>query len=66
MITRCSAKVELKQKGWSYRRVAPVLGISFTQLERVLNGRSSNPSLLAAIAALPTFADWKNSHANQN
>ncbi len=64
MITPSRAKVELKRKGWSYRRVAPVLGKSFPQIERILNGRCQNSAILAAIEALPTYAEWKHSDAN--
>jgi transcriptional regulator with XRE-family HTH domain len=62
MMTRSKAKVELKSKGWSYRSVAPVLGISFAQLDRILNGRSHNPAIIELINSLPQRADWIKAH----
>jgi hypothetical protein len=43
----------LKQKGWSYRRVAPELGVTYQHLSDVLNGHRISRRLLDAISALP-------------
>lgn len=48
-----SAKARLKELGWSYRRVAPLLGVRFEHLCLVLNGHRESRRLLAAIEALP-------------
>lgn len=47
------AKRQLKAKGWSYRTAAPVLGVHYTHLARVLTGRRISRRLIDAIAALP-------------
>ncbi|PYJ86379.1 MAG: transcriptional regulator [Verrucomicrobia bacterium] len=52
-VARKQAKATLKRRGWSYRRVAPVLGVSFTHLAKVLTGRRSSNRLLAEIKKLP-------------
>ena len=48
-----SAKNLLKQKGWSYRSAAPVLGTSWSFLSRVLNGHVNSAPLLQKIERLP-------------
>lgn len=53
MITRQQAKARLKELGWSYRRVAPLLGVRFEHLCLVLNGHRDSLRLLAAIESLP-------------
>ncbi len=53
MITRQQAKARLKELGWSYRRVAPLLGVRFEHLCLVLNGHRDSIRLLAAIEGLP-------------
>lgn len=47
----------LREKGWSYRTAAPVLGISYQHLAMVLTGRRESRRLLAAIASLPKRDD---------
>lgn len=47
------AKARLKELGWSYRRVAPLLGVRFEHLCLVLNGHRDSLRLLAAIEDLP-------------
>lgn len=47
------AKKTLADKGWSYRAVAPLLGVHWSHLAKVLTGRRESKRLLAAIAALP-------------
>lgn len=43
----------LKKKGWSYRKAAPVLGVHFTHLDRVLQGARESRALLQRIEELP-------------
>lgn len=47
------AKRYLHKMGWSYRTAAPVLGVHFTHLARVLTGRRTSKSLLRRIHDLP-------------
>jgi hypothetical protein len=58
MLTPQQAKVELKNRGWSYREAAPVLGIKhFQSLYKILNVPGySNKRVLRAIAKLPRRA----------
>ena len=53
MLTGERAKASLKKKGWSYRKVAPLLGVTFQHLSYVLNGHRVSWSLLARIHDLP-------------
>jgi hypothetical protein len=53
MLTRQQAKVKLKSKGWSYRSAAPLLGVHYCHLCRVLTGKRESRRLLLAIDALP-------------
>ena len=62
MLTAAKAKVELKAKGWSYRKAAPVIGASWNQIYRVVNGICQSPWILDAIASLPSFEEWRKSH----
>ena len=43
----------LREKGWSYRNAAPVLGVHFSHLDRVLQGHRESKALLARIESLP-------------
>ncbi len=52
MLTRQQAKVQLKRKGWSYRTVAPKLGVTFEHLCRVLNGQRTSRRLIERIQAV--------------
>ncbi len=52
MITRQRAKDKLKQLGWSYRTVAPSLGVRFEHLCQVLNGHRESARLLKKIEEL--------------
>lgn len=51
-----TAKRSLKAKGWSYRRAAPHLGVSYVHLALVLNGRRQSRRLVAKIKTLPAAA----------
>lgn len=42
----------LKKAGLSYRKAAPILGVHFTHLDRVLQGRRESKSLLKRIEDL--------------
>ena len=53
MITKEQAKASLKEKGWSYRRVAPLLGVTFVHLAYVLNGQRLSRRLLDKIEKVP-------------
>jgi len=53
MFTRERAKVELKRRGWSYRRVAPELGVTYQHLCLVLTGKRESRRLLKAIKEIP-------------
>lgn len=52
-MTRHIAKRTLKARGWSYRRAAPILGVTYQHLSEVLNGKRHSRRLLAAVVALP-------------
>lgn len=47
------AKQVLKEKGYTYRQAAPVLGVHFTHLAKVLTGVRISASLLRRISELP-------------
>jgi len=53
MFTREQAKVTLKDRGWSYRTAAPLLGISYQHLCWVLNGQRSSRRVLKKIELIP-------------
>ncbi len=48
-----TAKRVLKARGWSYRRAAPVLGVTYQHLCEVLNGHRQSERILRQIADLP-------------
>ena len=48
-----TAKQILNDKGWSYRTAAPVLGVHYTHLARVLTVVRASKSLLRRIQTLP-------------
>lgn len=52
MFTREQAKSRLKRGGWSYRSIAPLLGVSYQHLCEVLNGRRQSRRLLRAISGV--------------
>ena len=52
-MSRAEAKRMLRAKGWSYRRVAPLLGVHHVHLALVLSGKRESKRLLAAIGKLP-------------
>ena len=54
MFARQRAKDKLKALGWSYRTVAPLLGVRFEHLCLVLNGQRESARLLQKIEALET------------
>jgi plasmid maintenance system antidote protein VapI len=53
-ITREQAKEILKQRGWQYRTVAPILGCSYQHLSEVLNGHRNSFRILREIETLAT------------
>jgi transcriptional regulator with XRE-family HTH domain len=53
MFTREHAKVTLKERGWTYRSAAQVLGITYQHLSYVLNGHRESRRVLAAIERIP-------------
>jgi len=59
MMTLQQAKVELKSKGYSYRKAAPLLGIRYESLCRVLNGQFQNRRVLRLIPTLPENQEQK-------
>lgn len=46
-------KKELRRKGWSYRKAAPVLGVDYAYLCRVANGFYKSRRLALKILELP-------------
>lgn len=50
---RNETKVTLKNKGWSYRKAAPVLGVTYQYLCDVVNGKRSSVRLHKKIKGLP-------------
>jgi hypothetical protein len=52
-MTRTTAKRALTAKRLSYRRAAPLLGVTYQHLSEVLNGRRQSRRLLARIETLP-------------
>jgi transcriptional regulator with XRE-family HTH domain len=53
MFTREQAKVTLKNRGWSYRAAAQVLGVTYQHLSYVLNGHRASRRVLEAIERIP-------------
>jgi hypothetical protein len=53
MFTRESAKRSLKSKGWTYRTVAPYLGVTYQHLSEVLNGKRQSRRIITKIPQLP-------------
>jgi transcriptional regulator with XRE-family HTH domain len=47
------SKTALKNRGWSQRRAAAVLGVTQTQLNLVLCGKRESARLLRAVTELP-------------
>lgn len=47
------ARQLLKQRGYSYRRAAPVLGVHYSHLALVLTGKRQSRRLLRRIEQLP-------------
>ena len=52
MLTRQQAKQHLKSLGWSYRRAAPLLGVTHIHLAYVLNGQRQSRRLLSEISEM--------------
>ncbi len=50
------AKRTLKARGWSYRRAAPVLGVTYQHLSEVLNSRRHSRRLIRRVMALTEAA----------
>jgi hypothetical protein len=53
MLTRNQAKARIKDLGWSYRRVAPLLDVGHVHLAQVMRGDRDSRRLMLAIAELP-------------
>lgn len=51
------ARETLDRKGWSYRAAAPLLGVGYVHLARVLTGHRESRRLLLAIEGLPDRAE---------
>ena len=64
MLNVTRARKKLKTAGWTYRSAAPVLGVTYSWMGRVLTGKQTSEPLLAAIEALPTFDEWRKAHAD--
>jgi hypothetical protein len=47
----------LKSRGWSYRSVAPVLGVTHIHLSYVLNGHRISRRLLESLKNVPLRGD---------
>jgi hypothetical protein len=62
MLNVTQARKKLKAAGWTYRTAAPVLGVTYSWMGRVLTGKQTSEPLLSAIAALPTFDEWRKAH----
>lgn len=45
-------KLQLKKRGWSYRRAAKALGCSYQHLTYVLNGQRPSARLIKKVRAL--------------
>lgn len=58
-------KKELKRKGWSYRKAAPVLGVHWVYLCGLANGRYKSRRLGIKILQLPFASKTTNNHKNQ-
>lgn len=58
------AKNKLRGKGWSYRRAAPVLGVTFEYLCRVCNDVHQSIRLNGRIAKLPDYSDFIRANPN--
>ncbi len=58
------AKNMLRGKGWSYRRAAPVLGVTFEYLCRVCNGVHTSIRLNGRIDDLPTYSEFLRANPN--
>lgn len=58
MLSRVQAKARIKKLGWSYRRVAPVLDVTYVHLAKVLGGERDSRRLMEEIEQLgPCPAD---------
>lgn len=57
MLSRTQAKARIINLGWSYRRVAPLLNITYVHLAKVLSGERISRRLLQAIEELPPCPD---------
>ena len=53
------AKSKLKAGGWSYRSAGPALGVTYSYLSHVLNGKFQSRRLLVRIETLPTRAEYE-------
>jgi len=55
MFSREQAKVTLKARGWSYRKAAPILGVTYQHLSEVLNGNRPSRRLINKIKNIPAL-----------
>jgi predicted transcriptional regulator len=60
MLTRNAAKAKLKNMGLSYRKAAPLLGVTYPHLSYVLNGHRDSKRLLKAIAELSVHSQERS------
>lgn len=58
------AKNKLRTKGWSYRKAAPLLGITYQYLCDVCNGVHTSIRLNGRIAKLPDYSDFIRANPN--
>ena len=55
-------KKELKNKGWSYRRAAPLLEVHWEHLYMVANGKRKSRRLELKIQRLPNYSEFVAKH----
>jgi transcriptional regulator with XRE-family HTH domain len=65
MFTREQAKVTLKARGWSYRRAARRLGVTYQHISYCLNGQRQSRRLLKAIAEIATVSPGEEGHGTE-
>jgi hypothetical protein len=64
MMTHHQAKHHLKTLGYAQRKVAPLLGVTYEHLNRVLNGHLKSRSLLERISNLPPQKKFSEKKSN--
>ena len=53
----------LRDKDWSYRKAAPLLGVTYQYLSDVANGRRISRRLYLKIQQLPHYTDFITAHS---